>query len=280
MNSDGREKILETNTRQADFYNATNDIRIANLPMATWRFVRRRMYRLMDATTMRRDTDALHLRWMGDLSGKKVLDFGCYEGNRLSLRLARESADYLGVDLSDKALAKLARSFKDNGIQGARVRCVDILSPDFDEGGFDVIYAHGVLHHFNPIEALLPVLHEKLAPGGIVVSFDPLQTSFLTRSVRAVYHPFRSDRDWEWPFRRATLQTIGRFFDIVEVQGFLGASKWAIPLVFVAPDTATRVAQGLHQRDLRLANRLGGRTWGCLQLAMYLRKRNSESAGG
>ena len=272
MHDEARERILETNTRQASFYNAENETRITNLPMKSWRLARRRMYRLMDASSIWDDVYRLQKEWIGDLANKKVLDFGCYEGNKLSHYLARGSAEYVGIDLSDQALERLARSFSKKGITGARVQAVDILSKEFVESGFDIIYAQGVLHHFNPIEALLPILHEKLNPGGRIVSLDPLRTSMLTRSVRAVYHPFRSDKDWEWPFRREIFDKFRQYFTIEHVQGILGKSKWAIPLTFVNKTLAARLVDHLHRQDMALASAENRHLWGCLQLAMCMIK--------
>ena len=272
MYDEDRNKILETNTRQANFYDSENEARITNLPMKSWRLVRRRMYRLMDASDIWDDVYRLQKEWIGDLADKKVLDFGCFEGNKLSHYLAKGSADYVGIDLSQQALNRLAQSFSKRGIAGARVQAVDILSREFVESGFDVIYAQGVLHHFNPIEALLPILHEKLNPGGRIVSLDPLRTSVLTRSVRAVYHPFRSDKDWEWPFRREIFEKFRQYFTIEHMQGVLGKSKWAIPFAFVNNNLAARLVDHGHQKDMANATAENRDLWGCLQLAMCMRK--------
>ena len=240
--------------------------------MKTWRMLRRRMYSLMQNAGLWDDVFTLHKNWMGDLSEKRVLDLGCYEGNALSFYLARNSRSYIGIDLSDQALDRLAESFEKRGITGATVKCVDALSDDFKDSDFDVVYAQGVLHHFNPIEAILSVLHEKLVPGGRVVSFDPIQTSLLTRSTRAVYHPFRSDKEWEWPFTRETLQKIEEYFTIIEIQGVLGYSKWAVPLAFINTNIAAKAFQDLHQKDIRLATEKNKYLWGCMQVAMCFEK--------
>lgn len=272
MNDDIK-RILSTNVDQAAFYESSSDSRIANLPMAIWRFFRRRLYGVMDRSGIRADIDSFHMRWLGDLEGKKVLDLGCYQGNRLSMYLAEASADYVGVDLSATALEKLEASFRKRGITSARVQAVDVLSDDFQESGFDIVYAQGVLHHFRPIDTVLSLLSERLSPGGFVVSLDPLQTSLLTRVVRACYHPFRVDREWEWPFTRDSFEVIEKDFVISEVQGFLGWSKWAVPLAFVSPRLAASVAKILHGWDLERASRVGIPLFGCLQVAMKMEKR-------
>ncbi len=54
----------------------------------------------------------LHRKWFGDLSSKKVLDLGCNAGNSLSYYLAENSQDYIGIDLSEKAIEKLSQKIK------------------------------------------------------------------------------------------------------------------------------------------------------------------------
>jgi len=272
MAASKKEEIIKLNENQTEFYNKTSSERKLNIIMKVWRTLRRRMYFLMNNTGIWDDVYSLQKEWIGDISGKKVLDFGCFDGNALSLYLAKNSKTYVGVDLSENAIIRLRTILSEKGIQGAKLQAVDLLSEEFKETNFDVIYAQGVLHHFNPIDVLLPVLQSKLVPGWKIVSLDPLQTSSLTRCVRAVYHPFRSDKDWEWPFTRETFSVLKKYFKIMHLQGVIGRSKWAIPLAFLWPALATSIAKGLHQKDMVLANREDGNLWCCMQLVMCLEK--------
>ncbi len=282
MTEQRRKEILELNEQQAKFYNELDKLDTKpgfNWLMRLWRFVRRRMYFLMKETGMQDEIVNMQKEFLGDLTRKKVLDFGCFEGNQLSMCLAENSADYLGIDLSKAALNHLEQGFKERGLDDARVQAVDVLSDDFTEGDFDVIYAQGVMHHFNPIDVLLPVLHKKLKSGGRIVSLDPLQASLMLRIVRIIYHPFRSDREWEWPFKRATFKTIRKYFEIHKVQGFVGKSKWAIPFVFINKKLAIKIAKKLHNSDLAEANKEGAGLWRCMQVVMCLEKKETSRIG-
>lgn len=267
-----KEELENLNKEQAKFFDTPPAQRKFNAIMEIWRTLRRKMYFLMDNSNIWPDVYALQKEWIGDLSGKKVLDFGCFDGNALSAYLASNSASYLGVDLSKPALERLEEYFEKKGIMGARVQCVDVLSTDFTETGFDIIYAQGVLHHFNPIDVLLPVLKEKLVPGGKIVSLDPMRTNLLTRSVRAVYHPFRTDKEWEWPFTRETFGAIKKHFKILNVQGVIGYSKWAIPFVVLNKTLAVKLARYLHSKDMALAKSEQRHLWRCMQVVMCLQK--------
>src|SRR5690554_3633036 len=100
-------KTLKTNERQKEFYNSTEKKK-KNLPSRLWSSVRngilsdyRKNYDLKD-----RVYDE-HKKWLGNLEGKKVLDLGCLRGNALSLYLAQNAKQYIGIDLSDKAIDEL-----------------------------------------------------------------------------------------------------------------------------------------------------------------------------
>jgi SAM-dependent methyltransferase len=277
-NKTRRDELVALNKEQAQFYDTPHVQRPLNNIMKLWSLLRRRMYFLMQNSGIWSDVYAFQKEWIGDLNGKKVLDFGCYDGNALSGYLATNAASYLAVDLSKPALDRLMQYFENKGIKGARVQCVDVLSKDFTESGFDIIYAEGVLHHFNPIVVLLPVLSEKLAPGGRIISLDPLQTSLLTRSVRAIYHPFRCDKEWEWPFTHDTFAVIRKHFTINKIQGVIGYSKWAIPVAFFHKEAAVRLAKYLHGKDIASAGTERRPLWGCMQVVMCLEKKRDKSS--
>ena len=226
-------KTLKTNERQKEFYNSTEKKK-KNLPSRLWSSVRngilsdyRKNYDLKD-----RVYDE-HKKWLGNLEGKKVLDLGCLRGNALSLYLAQNAKQYIGIDLSDKAIDELQEKIDKVPCKNAKAIAVDFLSPEFDEKDFDVIYAYGVLHHFEDFDLLISKLNEKLAKDGVIISYDPLQTSFPIKVVRSMYRPFQSDKDWEWPFSKQTLEKLDSSFNILEQRGILGRSKYGIPLNFM-----------------------------------------------
>jgi len=213
----------------------------------------------------------LHREWLGDLSTSSVLDLGCYSGNLLSSYLATNARRYVGIDLSEAAVSVLRDKLGD--IPTAEALAIDFLSPQFDRGPFDVIYAFGVLHHFSERDRLIAALQQNLTPNGRVVAFDPLLTSLPIRLARWCYRPFQSNASWEWPFDRSMLDKLGQSFDIVGVQGYLGLAKY--PLILAAIPGGKRVAcaigQRLHRLDLRRCHRMDRRLRGCMSLALHLR---------
>lgn len=262
--------IIETNKKQKAFY---NEIR-QNFATRLWARVRNGLLnRIRKNAGIQDQVYRLHQEWCGDLSQKKVLDLGCFAGNYLSVYLAQRAKSYVGIDLSDVAIAKLSARLKD--FPNARAQAVDFLSDEFDETDFDLIYAYGVLHHFPNPEVLSQRLREKLRDGGQIISYDPLETSVPIKIIRTLYRPFQSDADWEWPFNRKTVAHYRSGFDVIEQRGILGKAKWIAALQMLPLSRAYRE---------KLAARWIGRDWEdsavsdralfrCMHMTMLMRKK-------
>ncbi len=224
------EEILEINKRQKEFYNSTKASK-KNLPTRIWSNFRNGMLsEFRKKFDLKDRVYAQHKTWMGDLSDKKILDLGCLRGNALSLYMAENAKQYIGIDLSDVAIATLQAKIEAGGYPHARAVAVDFFSPEFQDTDFDIIYAYGVLHHFENFDLLVARLKEKLKPGGIIVSYDPLETSLPIKIMRALYRPFQDDKDWEWPFTHKVIGKLKDNFGIEQVRGILGKSKYGVLL--------------------------------------------------
>lgn len=101
-------------------------------------------------------------RW----AGKRVLEIGCGLGTDAT-NFARNGADYTGVELSEVSLALARQRFAVFGLPGRFVlgnaEEVAALVP---EGGFDLIYSFGVIHHTPNPDRVLQQAREVIAPGG------------------------------------------------------------------------------------------------------------------
>jgi 2-polyprenyl-3-methyl-5-hydroxy-6-metoxy-1,4-benzoquinol methylase len=230
-----KEEILEINKEQKAFYNQESAFAKPNFFSRAWRNFRNGPLNSYQKTyNLRARMYQMHKDWMGDLSQKKVLDLGCLRGNALSLFLAENAKEYVGIDLSDIATQDLQNKMDSLGYSNARAVAVDFLSDDFKDKNFDIIYAFGVLHHFENFDVLMERLVEKLKPNGEVISFDPLETSLPVVILRKLYRPFQQDKDWEWPFNKKTFTKISNYFEINELRGVLGKSKYGL-LLHVLP---------------------------------------------
>lgn len=264
------QETLKKNEKQKEFYN----VKKKSVPTKIWHFIREKSLKnIRKELGMLGQSYDLHKQWMGDLSQKKVMDLGCYSGNTLSLHLAKNCKEYIGIDLSDKAIAKLNEKLKE--IPTAKAISMDFFSEDFKENEFDLIYAYGVLHHFKNVDILISRLDEKLAPNGTIISYDPLQTSRPIWLLRMLYRPFQSDAAWEWPFTRKTVRKFKSAFNSIETRGVLGSSKWYFLVSFLPISKEKKLAWGqkAHQKDWERSSQSESHLFKCMQLNMYLQKR-------
>ncbi len=260
---------LKKNEKQKEFYNKKKK----SLPSKIWSFIREKSLKnIRKELGILEQSYVLHKEWMGDLSNKKVLDLGCYKGNRLSFYLATNAKQYVGLDLSDLAIAQLNDSIKE--IPTAKGVAADFFSDNFQESDFDLIYAYGVLHHFKNVDNLIDHLNEKLTTGGEIISYDPLQTSFPIWFIRKLYRPFQSDAAWEWPFSRKTFRKFSKNFDVIERRGVLGKSKWYFlySLLPISKENKLRWGQKAHRYDWEQSSVSDRKLFACMQLNLRLRK--------
>lgn len=265
------ELILEINKKQAEFYNNKKK----NFATQVWSKIRNGILNKTKKNIGIQDqTYLLHKEWFGDLSDKKVLDLGCFSGNYWSIYLAENSKSYLGIDLSEVGILKL----KDRlvAFPNARAEVIDFLSEDFKESDFDLIYAYGVLHHFENTTILINRLKEILGVQGKIISYDPLETSLPIKIIRALYRPFQSDSEWEWPFTKKVFFKFEKAFKIKERHGLLGLSKWSILLNFlpISKNKKNEIAIKWHQQDWELSVVSNKKMFECMHLTMLMERKN------
>lgn len=264
------EAILETNKKQKEFY---NDIK-QNFFTKRWAKVRNGILnKIRKNIGVHDQAYDLHRQWFGDLSDKKVLDLGCFSGNNLSFEIASKSKQYLGIDLSDVAIAKLNQRLKD--IPSANAIAIDFLSDEFQEKDYDLIYAYGVLHHFENTDVLIKRLKEKLSPNGIIISYDPLETSIPIKILRTIYRPFQSDAAWEWPFTKKTFYKYNSAFNIIERRGILGKSKYValFNLLPLSQEKKTKIGQQWHNHDWEQSRVSDKVLFSCMHLTMLMKNK-------
>lgn len=265
-----KEEILETNLKQKEFYNTKKK----NFATKLWSSLREKtLKKIRKNIGILDESYDLHRKWFGDLSDKKILDLGCFAGNNLSLELAQKSKQYIGLDLSDVAIAKLNEKLKD--IPTATAVAADFLSDEFAEKDFDIIYAYGVLHHFPNLDVLIARLNEKLAPNGVIISYDPLETSLPIKLIRMLYRPFQTDAEWEWPFTKKTFYKFQNAFNIEERRGLLGKTKWFFLINFLplSDEKKMEIGRKWHRDDWEKSATSLPSLFACMHVTMLMRKK-------
>ena len=251
-----------------------------NAAFRLWAAIKRRRRLVQEMAGLDKLNDELHRRWIEQVEGKRVLELGCNVGHDNTFLFADEAESYLGVDLSPVAIEAFNADLERRGLDRASGIAADFLSPDFPASGFDIVLARNVVHHFRHFEVFLRILHERMAPGGVVLTCDPLQTALSARLMRALYRPFQSDRDWEWPLKAESFDIIERYFEVERVQGFLGKSKWAIPVSMLSQGLAREKGIAWHAEDMERASSIGPGLWPCLFVVMKLRRREPDDGAG
>lgn len=266
-----KDEIIEINKKQKEFYNTKKK----NLPTKIWSYFREKVLKdIRKELGVLNQCYDLHQNWFGDLSDKKVLDLGCFSGNYLSLYLAKNAKSYIGLDLSEVGIERLQEKLKD--IPTAKAMCADFLSDmDFPDKDFDFIYAYGVLHHFQSPDILIQRLNEKLSKNGVVISYDPLETSLPIKILRTIYRPFQSDSEWEWPFTKKTFKKFEDNFKVLDKHGLFGKSKWVFLLNFIPISNVKRLEIGKrwHEKDWELSAISNEHLFKCMHVTMRLEKK-------
>ncbi|RVA54542.1 class I SAM-dependent methyltransferase [Mesorhizobium sp. M7A.F.Ca.US.001.01.1.1] len=98
-----------------------------------------------------------------DVGGLRVVDLGC--GFGWFCRWAREhgAAQVLGLDLSEKMLARARAAGPDAGIS---YETADLDRLSLPEASFDLVYSSLALHYVEDVSRLFGTVYRALAPGG------------------------------------------------------------------------------------------------------------------
>jgi SAM-dependent methyltransferase len=101
-----------------------------------------------------------------DLSGRNVLDLGC--GFGWFCRWARQqgAAYVLGIDVSEKMLARSRAATADPAITYTRT---DMEQLELPAESFDLVYSSLALHYVENLSGLMSQVHRSLVPGGSLV---------------------------------------------------------------------------------------------------------------
>lgn len=100
--------------------------------------------------------------------GQRVLDIGCGTGDILDFL---PDVDYVGFDMDPAYISAASQRHGSRGTFFCEPVGEGVNVP---AASFDVVIAHGVLHHLNDDEAkaLFKIAHTALKPGGRLLTFD------------------------------------------------------------------------------------------------------------
>lgn len=98
-----------------------------------------------------------------DVSGKKVLDLGCGYGWHCKYAAQMGAAEILGIDSSEKMIAKAMAANADAGIT---YRVCNIEEYTYPENTYDFVISNLVLHYIENLEGIYQKVYRTLKQGG------------------------------------------------------------------------------------------------------------------
>jgi 2-polyprenyl-3-methyl-5-hydroxy-6-metoxy-1,4-benzoquinol methylase len=180
------------------------------------------------------------VEFLGDLRGKRVLEFGCGLG-KMSALLAKSGARVSAFDISESSVAVARRRAELNGLEVDAIVAVGEDLPYADES-FDIVVGKAILHHLDVARARAE-LHRVLKPGGKAVFVEPMGMNpllnfardhlpYRQKTERGADVPLDYDAVHAWgkgftEFRYQEVQLLGmveRFF------GFSAHFRWLGPI--------------------------------------------------
>jgi SAM-dependent methyltransferase len=101
-----------------------------------------------------------------DLNGLKVVDLGCGFGWFCRWASEQGAAQVVGLDVSEKMLARASAANSDPVISYARV---DMERLNLPRASFDLVYSSLAFHYIEDLPGLLKNVHDAIVPGGRIV---------------------------------------------------------------------------------------------------------------
>ena len=149
---------------------------------------------------------------LGDVTGKRVVDFGCGSGANTAL-LARRGAHVWGIDISEDLLRLGQRRLAVSGCDGeATFIAGSAHDMPFPDASIDIVFGIAILHHLD-LDLVSREVHRVLKPGGRAIFQEPVRNSAAIRAARSLI-PYRAPdiSPYERPLTDAELERFARPF--------------------------------------------------------------------
>jgi SAM-dependent methyltransferase len=180
---------------------------------------------------------AYHL--LGNVEGKRVVDFGCGSGAN-SIHLALRGAAFAGLDISESLIRLAQRRLAANGVsRTARFVVGSAHDMPFESNSMDVVFGIAILHHLD-LQLVAREVHRVLKPGGRAIFQEPVRNSKLIGFIRGLI-PYRAPdiSPFERPLTDEELAGFARGFSSFRTKAFtlpIVSAAMLIPRVHRNPD--------------------------------------------
>ncbi len=103
-----------------------------------------------------------------DFGGKRILEIGLGQGADAE-QIVRRGGIYSGVDLTEESAKRVRMRFSLHELPFENIERASALKLPFDDGRFDIVFSHGVLHHIPEIGKAQSEIARVLKPGGRLI---------------------------------------------------------------------------------------------------------------
>ena len=182
---------------------------------------------------------------IGDLSGKKVCDYGCGTGN-FSFELAKRGAKVYGIDISQKSIVLANQRKVLVGWDSMEFSVQDAHKTNFESNFFDFVFGSGILHHLE-LEGAFHEIKRILKPGGVGYFLEPLDKHPAIVIIRRLTPKARTKA--ERPLNFNDIYLAQKFFKRVTHKEYFLISVAATPFHLISVKIARFMVRFFHQLD-------------------------------
>ena len=167
---------------------------------------------------------------MGDLRGKRLLEYGCGEG-WTTCDFAKEGAIVDAFDISEQGVNNPRAVLTKAGVEDrCTIRQMAAEQLDYPSDAFDIAVGFAILHHLD-VKRALTDLHRVLKPGGRAIFAEPLGTNPVINLYRKMTPQFRTPD--ETPLVLKTLRQQASQFSSFSHKEVYFTSLAALALLYV-----------------------------------------------
>ena len=156
-----------------------------------------------------------------DFKNKRVLEIGLGQGAE-SEQLIRRGARWSGLDLTAESVERVRARLELRDLPYDDLRQGSALGIPWQDGSFDIVFSHGVLHHIPDIHTAQSEIYRVLQPHGSLIAMlyarrslnYQLSIRVVRRAVLAVAYPLRRT-----PLLRGAPQILGQHLANAEHDG-------------------------------------------------------------
>lgn len=165
------------------------------------------------------ETELLSLMLDGVTQQTRCLDVGCGTGNSYARELQRRGGDYVGVDVSETAVAAARAA----GLQAEVI--ADAAELPFPDESFDLVLCVEVFEHLFAPDSAAREIRRVLRPGGRLVASTPNVAYWRLRAnlLFGLWNPLGDELSREQPWRDPHI----RFFTPVTLRRMLMMAGFA-----------------------------------------------------